>query len=453
MAQAHAHGMPERRGARRSGRGYGHRPRLIHVTDPGPPGVVEMGSRGWADVADLVALRPKTRGDCANVSRPCPYVSCRHHLFLDVLSEGTIALNHGDREPWEIDPEASCALDVAADGYHDSVEEIQEAATPRTLDEVGEILDLSRERIRQIEERAMRRLGGRFDRQQSGHVRRPDLLALGDELRPDPTRYHLPIVESESDFSGHDGQRDLGKILRERFPEQYSGRSAPRPVHRPMGDGKRALLAHLDAHGATSLTELGALPEYGGRKSVAGVALNELRKKGLVVRVSRGVWGRPGATAPKPIVAAPTERVSVMEDAMSEMRDKAIEFLASKCQAFTLEEVQAAIGSASPGATEVMLGKMVGLGLVVRPAPRRYAAKENANALGSILDERSRGKVKRKAAVDPSAIIPMLAPPPVDQDRLLGDLDALEGYHAGIISAIQRFRELLVGAGKSKRAA
>ena len=28
--------------------------------------------------------RPKTRGDCANVARPCPYVSCKYHLYIDV---------------------------------------------------------------------------------------------------------------------------------------------------------------------------------------------------------------------------------------------------------------------------------------------------------------------------------------------------------------------------------
>ncbi|HUB07073.1 MAG TPA: DNA-binding protein, partial [Myxococcales bacterium] len=29
-------------------------------------------------------LRPKTRADCVNGPRPCLFVSCKHHLYLDV---------------------------------------------------------------------------------------------------------------------------------------------------------------------------------------------------------------------------------------------------------------------------------------------------------------------------------------------------------------------------------
>lgn len=85
--------------------------------------------------------RPATRGDCIDGPRPCPWVSCKHHLFIDVDQEnGSLKLNFPDREPWEI--EHSCSLDLADRGG-------------MRLAEVGEILNLTRERIRQLEERGL----------------------------------------------------------------------------------------------------------------------------------------------------------------------------------------------------------------------------------------------------------------------------------------------------------
>ena len=88
--------------------------------------------------------RPKARGECANVSRPCPYVSCKYHLYIDVNpATGSIKINFPDLEVWEL--QHSCALDVAQTGGI-------------TLEEVGEILNLTRERIRQVEVRGLMKL-------------------------------------------------------------------------------------------------------------------------------------------------------------------------------------------------------------------------------------------------------------------------------------------------------
>ena len=85
--------------------------------------------------------RPKSRGECANVARPCPYVSCKYHLDIDVNpATGSIKINFPDLEVWEL--QHSCALDVANTGGI-------------TLEEVGEILNLTRERIRQVEVRGL----------------------------------------------------------------------------------------------------------------------------------------------------------------------------------------------------------------------------------------------------------------------------------------------------------
>src|SRR5262249_28750008 len=45
--------------------------------------------------------RPRTRAECAEGQRPCPWVSCKHHLYLDVNPEtGSIKLNFPDLEVW-----------------------------------------------------------------------------------------------------------------------------------------------------------------------------------------------------------------------------------------------------------------------------------------------------------------------------------------------------------------
>lgn len=88
--------------------------------------------------------RPKVRGDCARGCRPCPWVACKYHLYLSVKPDsGTIVINFPDLQPWEL--KETCALDVADRGGI-------------TLEEVGEIANLTRERIRQIEVRGLLKL-------------------------------------------------------------------------------------------------------------------------------------------------------------------------------------------------------------------------------------------------------------------------------------------------------
>ena len=93
---------------------------------------------------DTASLRPKTRAECLDGPRPCPFVSCAHHLYLDVSPRtGAIKLNFPDLEVWEMTE--TCALDVADRGGI-------------TLEEVGEILNLTRERIRQVEVKGLEKL-------------------------------------------------------------------------------------------------------------------------------------------------------------------------------------------------------------------------------------------------------------------------------------------------------
>ena len=52
--------------------------------------------------ADYESIRPTSRVHCKTGPRPCPFVSCKFHLYLDVHPEtGSIKLNFPDLEVWE----------------------------------------------------------------------------------------------------------------------------------------------------------------------------------------------------------------------------------------------------------------------------------------------------------------------------------------------------------------
>ncbi len=88
--------------------------------------------------------KPRRRSECVEGPRPCPYVSCQHHLYIDVSPRtGAIKLNFPDLEVWEMGE--SCALDIADRGG-------------TTLEDVGAIMNLTRERIRQVEVKALAKL-------------------------------------------------------------------------------------------------------------------------------------------------------------------------------------------------------------------------------------------------------------------------------------------------------
>jgi len=100
--------------------------------------------QGAALMPYMIYDKPATRAVCKCGVRPCPYVSCKHHLYLDVNPEtGSIKLNFPHLEVWEM--EETCSLDVAERGGI-------------TLEEVGEIMNLTRERIRQVEVRGLLKL-------------------------------------------------------------------------------------------------------------------------------------------------------------------------------------------------------------------------------------------------------------------------------------------------------
>jgi hypothetical protein len=146
---------------------------------------LELGRLLYPDVEDVT--KPKTRSECVDGERPCPFVSCKHHLYLDVSARtGAIKLNFPDLEVWEMTE--TCALDVADRGG-------------TTLEEVGAIMNLTRERIRQVEVKGLARLQAL-----------KDMAALRDYVDEGPIgKRRLPILakdEDEEDGEGDDGEGD-----------------------------------------------------------------------------------------------------------------------------------------------------------------------------------------------------------------------------------------------------
>lgn len=84
-----------------------------------------------------------TRADCEYGPRPCPWVSCRHHLYLDVTASGGVHINHYGLDPDEVP--ATCSLDLTQ-------------GEGMTIDEVGDVMGITRERARQIEHQGIRKI-------------------------------------------------------------------------------------------------------------------------------------------------------------------------------------------------------------------------------------------------------------------------------------------------------
>jgi hypothetical protein len=119
--------------------------------------------------------KPRNRADCAEGVRPCPFVSCKHHLFLDVSARtGAIKLNFPDLEVWDMNE--TCALDVADRGG-------------TTLEDVGAIMNLTRERIRQVEVKALAKLQAL-----------KDMMGLRDYVDEGPVgKRRLPVIADDVD--------------------------------------------------------------------------------------------------------------------------------------------------------------------------------------------------------------------------------------------------------------
>ena len=177
---AETEGEPVTREQRRSRRKRAIRAKTISVKRM-TKRELELGRMLYPDMDE--GERPRARVECAEGARPCPFVSCKHHLYLDVSARtGAIKLNFPDLEVWEMTE--TCALDVADRGG-------------TTLEEVGAIMNLTRERIRQVEVKGLAKLAALRD-----------MSALRDYVDEGPMgKRRLPVLTSPVDADG-DGDEE-----------------------------------------------------------------------------------------------------------------------------------------------------------------------------------------------------------------------------------------------------
>lgn len=216
---------------------------------------------GYAQAPDLAHPRPKVRGECAQGVRPCPYVGCRYHLFLEAKESGAVLFNFGaDVETLHAMPE-TCALDVAQkDGA--------------TLQEVGELTNLTRERVRQIEDVALEKLK---------HV-----------------------------CATPDNPENQGKLL----PARKASPPVMSPEKMQLAEAKRTRAVELLRQGATGAQVLEALrSEFGG-----GIGLSALRDlREFIADQDGSPRPRPKDTDKEPKLApkhAPTKRLTEGVDSL-----------------------------------------------------------------------------------------------------------------------------------------
>jgi hypothetical protein len=139
--------------------------------------------------------RPRTRGECQGGARPCPYVSCAHHLYLDVTPSGSIKFNFPDLEVWEM--RESCALDAAHRGG-------------LKLEQVAARMNLTRERARQLQEEAFDKPGVR-----------PAFAPWRDDVR-NRRRRRLPVLR-DVDAGEDGGDEDLDELVEGDLSEEPLG--------------------------------------------------------------------------------------------------------------------------------------------------------------------------------------------------------------------------------------
>lgn len=146
---------------------------------------LELGRLLYPDVEDVA--KPRARVECLEGERPCPFVSCKHHLYLDVSARtGAIKLNFPDLEVWEMTE--TCALDVADRGG-------------TTLEEVGAIMNLTRERIRQVEVKGLAKLQAL-----------KDMASLRDYVDEGPIgKRRLPVLAKEEEKDEEEEEEGEGE--------------------------------------------------------------------------------------------------------------------------------------------------------------------------------------------------------------------------------------------------
>lgn len=173
--------------------------------DEGPPTflteVVEPedddGPATARDFANLEEAKARALASgCADVPRPCPFVSCRYNLYLDVAKHG-VRLNFPLIQPEQMPAEASCAIDVAMGG-------------PRSAGDVAQLVGDGEVQMDQVERRAAPKLREVLESYEGhGHGREDAATPLGGLASAMQGGVERGLEEAEEDRSG--------RVLPDRF--------------------------------------------------------------------------------------------------------------------------------------------------------------------------------------------------------------------------------------------
>ncbi len=114
------------------------------------------------------ARRPKTRADCElpRGARPCPWVACKYHLRgIEVTFAGRVAFGKTVLAPDATEKQIDRAVDRAVEELRRSspscaLDVADQNPDGATLAQVGQAISITRERVRQVEAKALRRLPG-----------------------------------------------------------------------------------------------------------------------------------------------------------------------------------------------------------------------------------------------------------------------------------------------------
>lgn len=136
---------------------------------------------------------PTCRAECASIERPCNRYGCIHHAYPQTERAGRPHRGKHN-EVTLVEREDSCVLDVAEKGM-----------TPRPV--VGKKLGITKERVRQLEDRAMRKIGVALGIESSVEELRSKLygkavITTAYPRTRDPNRVCIVVVVATLDQQG-----------------------------------------------------------------------------------------------------------------------------------------------------------------------------------------------------------------------------------------------------------
>lgn len=117
----------------------------------------------------------RSPGDCPRLhgdAGPCPYVSCRHHLYGDVTELGSLRVYHPGVDVWDL--QHTCSIDLAIAG-------------PLSTCRIGDIVGLGERAVRYVVREALGHFLEGMARQELARLGASAIDAWAEHRRPRTT--------------------------------------------------------------------------------------------------------------------------------------------------------------------------------------------------------------------------------------------------------------------------